>query len=470
MIVATNSNQNLIDFSTMGNSKKISSVSDALPHSDEAEDGLINLMIHYPECFYEVDESGITKEFYYNHEAAYMHELIFALVEEGGGQHPTPYNIICRLKAETNKDYYTYYNRVMPEVCPKEWVGSYLKKLVNTYKKRLEAELYLEGYKRAFDTSIEADNSLASTIKRAEQIEQLTNPLDMFSMARLEKLLRNDYEQAPTRPRGATWGISSLDNFTGGLRFGENSLLFAKPGLGKTSLLWQACWERSMLTDRWQLWITLGDMTTPQLFRRGMQQQTGLSSISQMQGRYVGKDGFDRWDEIDHNLKALKKRKLIICEPEQFYTSDLRRTIKRVLRQVPTVDVYIDHVGLFSDKCDDINVMTSNIATALLSCGHHIKDSKGNNIVSITAVSPINKSGEYKGSTALGHAAENIYSLDRARVQDGGADFTKDPSDQSGYVNFSMLKNRHGGAGTVKLWFEASKALFMDKPNDYKMM
>lgn len=440
-----------------------------LPASEEAEDGIVNLIAHNVECLYQVEETGITRDFFYSYQAAFVFDLIMNLYEEGKGQHPSQFTIVRRLRAEKDICYFKYFERVVSEVYPKEWLTNFMDKLINTYQKRLEIAVYQEAYYRAFDSNVKANNSLAETEKQLEKIAQVTQPLDMFSGKRLEKRIRDDYEEAPNRPKGATWGIASLDAYTGGLKLGDLSVIYAKPGIGKTSLLWDACIRRARTTERWQLWITLGDMTAPQLFRRGMQQQTGLSSTSQAQGNFVDKQGFDQWEHIDFNLKALRTDKLIILEPASFYTYDLRRVIRRALRHVPTIDVYIDHIGLFSDISENIEVKTNLIAQSLLYCAHKIVDAKNQHLVSITAVSPINKSGTYKGSTDIGHAAENVFSIEHAKVADGGPDLSKDPNDQSGYVNFKIDKNRNGGIGSIPLWWDAKRALFMDKPNDYKM-
>jgi replicative DNA helicase len=96
-------------------------------------------------------------------------------------------------------------------------------------------------------------------------------------------------------------GIDQLDNYTGGTRLGEFTLLYAKPGYGKSSLFLQACFYRALVLNRPQLWLSIGDMTAEQDWFRYIQQETGLDALDQAQGNF--KDSHDRWPDIDGYLK-----------------------------------------------------------------------------------------------------------------------------------------------------------------------
>lgn len=437
-----------------------------LPIAKDAEDGLINLAIHNSECLYKLDEARVNENFFYGHYAAYMYKLLTYLSGQAKGQHPTKFTTVRALNKEQDKGYLDYYTQISNEVHNPQNFDTWLDTLVDFHKKREVIRTNLEAIQMCYDDNVKADAILTATITKLETVDSCINPLELYTDERLEKMLRDDYVQAPTRPKGAKWPIKELNLHTGGTRYGELGLLYAEPGLGKSSLLWETAYQRSY--ERPQLYITIGDMTIPQLWRRGMQQLTGVSSIDQSQGKFRDNDGYDQWNEIDFHLKSLGKRQLYLYQNENMEVGDVRRIAKRLLRNLPGLDIYIDHIGQFRDK-GDLYEKTMLVSSTLLSCAHNIVDDNYNPRVSITAISPINKKGEFVGAMDLAHAAENIFKLERAKANEGGANLELPPSEQSGVVLFKILKNRNGGAGTVKLWFDAPKARFTQLPDSHKM-
>jgi hypothetical protein len=103
------------------------------------------------------------------------------------------------------------------------------------------------------------------------------------------------------------------------------------------------------------------------------------------------------------------------------------------------------------------------ISNALVNFAHEIVGPDGNHRVSINAISPINKAGETVGAQDLQHAAETVMKIEplpggtrAARTR------SKAPDEQSGWVKVAIEKNRWGGSGAVKLFFNAPKARFLE--------
>jgi hypothetical protein len=98
---------------------------------------------------------------------------------------------------------------------------------------------------------------------------------------------------------------------------------------------------------------------------------------------------------------------------------------------------------------------TVQISNALVNFAHEIVGPDGNHRVSINAISPINKAGETVGAQDLQHAAETVMKIEPLPVDQGGPDKSKAPDEQSGWVKVAIEKNRWGGSGAVKLFFNA---------------
>lgn len=434
----------------------------ALPMSKEAEAGLISLAINHAECLYRLDEAGITETYFSNHDAAYLFGLLKDLTEQGKGAHPGLFAIVQAIKklGSQGQGTYEYYSRAATEYIPAEWFDKYLKELIECHKRRELIRMAGELTNLAYDKSVPTDAAILYSLSETEKIDQVSQPLNVLDGQGLAEMMREYYSNADKRPAGANTGITILDTFTGGTRLGELTLLYAPPGKGKSAIFQQICFFRAVTLGRPQLWITIGDMTISQVINRFMQQETGVSSINLSQGDFRDGEGFNHWRKIESHLKSLEAAPLFTYENETLKSTDVRRIIKRLLRQVSFLDVYIDHIGQFTDPAENIYMKTVNVATSLLSCAHGIRDEAGNPLVSINAISPINKQGKYAGAMDLGHAAENIYTLEPLKPQDGGPDPDLKPSEQSGLVNFRIEKSRHGGQGALTLYFDAPRAKF----------
>jgi replicative DNA helicase len=433
-----------------------------IPHAHDAEVGLINLVIRDAQCLYRVQEAGIQPEHFFSELAGSLFELLVKLTDQGKGTHPGKFNIVQALKRDYTTEYLDFYYSTSQEAIAKDWLDRYIRQITNAYKKRELIRLAAELTTMAYAPDIAADAGIAFALNEAERVDRATNPLNIMNGASYENYLRDYYKKAPDLPKGAPSGINPLDGYTGGTRLGEFTLLYAKPGYGKSSLFLQACFHRALVLKRPQLWLTIGDMTAEQDWFRFIQQQTGLDALDQAQGSFRDSQGRNRWNDIDGYLKQLGGSKLFIHQAGKIHTLEAGRIIKKLLREVETLDVYIDHIGHFSDQAENIYQKTVMISNALVGFAHEIVGPDGNHRVSINAISPINKAGETVGAQDLQHAAETVMKIEPLPVNEGGPDKTKAPDEQSGWVKVAIEKNRWGGSGAVKLFFNAPQAKFLE--------
>lgn len=428
----------------------------------EAETALVNLAIRDAQCFYRITEAGVRSDFFFRELPGELFNLLEKLTAQSGGTHPGKFEIVSALKRDYAQEHLTAYYEIIGEPIPKESLDRYIRYVINSYKKRQLLALYAELQQITTAAAPTSDAIVAHALNEIEKIDQCTNPLDIMDSPSYALNMRAYFEKADALPRGTLFGIKDLDRYTGGTRLGEFSLLYAPPGKGKSSLYLQAYFYRALVLKRPQLWLSIGDMTAEQDFIRYLQQETGLDPLRLAFGDFKDDWGTDMWPEIDRRLNELSDGMAFMYAASKISTLEVGRIIKKILRQVPTLDVYIDHIGHFSDPAPGIYEKTVLVAQALVGLAHGLVDSEGNRRVSINAISPINKAGNTVGAQELLHAAENILKIDPLPADKGGPDSSKAPDQQSGLVNLLIDKNRNGGSGSVKLFFNAPRAKFED--------
>jgi hypothetical protein len=65
-----------------------------IPHSPDAEIGLINLAVRDAQCLYKMQEAGIQPEHFFSEYTGTMYALLTSLTDQGKGAHPGKFNII----------------------------------------------------------------------------------------------------------------------------------------------------------------------------------------------------------------------------------------------------------------------------------------------------------------------------------------------------------------------------------------
>jgi replicative DNA helicase len=437
-----------------------------LPQHPEAEYALVNLACNYPEMLYRLEEAGVLGEMFHDPSASFVFETLRTLTEEGKGAHPTGYVVTTRLKSNPDyREFYEFYKKASSLSVPREWFGRYLDQLISAYKKREQAKAALELLQLACDTQVSAEAGTAFMFDEAERIDRTTSPLNIMDGAAWATTMEDYYANAPDLPLGAPFGISTLDNATGGSRYGEMTVLFAEPGMGKSALLQQAAYHRARLGMP-QLWITIGDMDSRQVWHRLMQQITGVSSISLTFGNFSDRQGFDYRNKVLDRLQELKGLPFFICEDTKMQSGDVRRIIKHVLRKLPEdapgLHVYVDYLQQMKNRAEGIYELTKEVSADLLDCAHSIQDDSGRKLVALSAISSVNKSGEHTGAKDIAHDAENVFKLEPAKPNEKGPDPSLPPEAQSGVIKLILIKQRGGGKGTLKLWFDAPRAAWRD--------
>lgn len=429
-----------------------------LPHNPEAELGLISILINYPEKLDELSETGITPEMLFSYQAGHILTTYLRLTQEAGGNPPSLFSMTQTLRHSEPE--YAYFKRATTEVFNRTWFNRYAGIVLDCYQKRQYIRLSAELAGMAYDTTVSADACGIMLEGRSHEIETVARPLTVLGQQTLVDRMEQYYQESQKRREGIDWGLRDFDRSTRGTRLGEYTVLIADKGSGKSSLIHQVAYYRATCEfARPQLIITVGDMTAEQIMTRIQQQLTGVTALDQSFGRYRDRDRVDRWQEIDRNLHRFSALPFYIAEASGYTSTDVKRLIKIMLRREPCFDVYLDYLQQLRDR-GEVYEKTTNISLNLLDLAHNLRDTNGERVVSITALSGVNKTGEHLGAYSIAHDAENVFRLEMEVLK--GENLTIEQKAQK-RVKVVVEKQRHGGAGfDFTLWFDGRFTRFED--------
>jgi replicative DNA helicase len=429
-----------------------------LPSNPESEIALLSLAINSEESYFQLQEIGVKPEMFFSEVNQYLYNLIGSLTEKLK-QHPPIFEIAAHLKSNNLTEEYEACRKAYNTVVTNQVLTRHTENLLDAFRKREFLRMSARLTQMAFDKHTPAEACTMFASAALESIEQATRPLEVYQGDKLADHMLQYYEQSKDLPPGTEWGLEKLDRLTRGTRLGELTVISAPPGHGKSSLVHQIAYLRASTTSRAQLIITVGDMNKEQVVNRILQQQTGVSSVDLSYGNFISPNKFDHTRQINGYLNRFREIPLYIVEGIGFSSSDVRRVIKSLLKRETHFDVYLDYMQQLSDK-GDIYERTSQISMNILNAVNGLKDKNGNNAISLTALSSVNKSGEYFGASNIGHDVANNFSL-KLDKPDEVEDFN-----QLGNCKavLKIEKQRYGPSGfKVPLWFHGSQTRFYNE-------
>lgn len=433
-----------------------------VPQAADAEHALLNLAITHPDLLALMVEDGLKADMFYDHHASFIFDLFVTLTEEANGAHPSGINVRSRLKANGNFEELSYYQKLYEEPQDRSYYQRNFNRVTNAYKKRQVLRHIGNLAMMCQDDMIPFEAILGSNTKVFEELELFGHSLNIRSGEALKDMMVAAYDTARDRAKSNPWGIKALDKATKGTRLGEFTLFKGMEGNGKSAFLQQAAYYRATRPEpRAQLWITIGDMTAEQIVNRLIQHRLGVPSTNLSEGSFVDKDGYDRQVEVYGELNKLAGIPFYIVEGDWMKSTDLKRVLKSALRLEKTFDVYIDYLQQFQDPGDPYEA-TSRISRNVRNLAHHLKDENGQNVISITAISGMNKDGEHFGAKSLAHDPENIFTISLEKQEQG-----KNMQPRIDKKAALFVEKQRGGAQqfVIDLWFEGRYTRFSQYDN-----
>jgi len=258
---------------------------------------------------------------------------------------------------------------------------------------------------------------------------------------------------------GLKLGIDSLDNVVGPLMPGTITVIAARPGVGKTSLVWQTARSNAMAGKR-VLVVSL-EMPADELLTRDICQQAG---VNQATIRFFGADEQDK-----KKFQAIAKRDanlpLMLYCPYAATLADIAAEA-RYLKHTEGIDlICIDYVGLIkSDPSDKGKPRWEAIGTI----SRQIKALSKELGCATLMLCQLNREaangpahlGMLRDSGSIEQDADCAILLDNPTLRNPAENQPADP--KSVPVTADVAKNRHGPTGIVNLLWHPKRQQFSD--------
>ena len=270
------------------------------------------------------------------------------------------------------------------------------------------------------------------------------------------------------RYTGTPTGFTALDEQTGGLHDGEQTIIAARPGIGKTAWAMNVA-VRFAARGLGVVAFSL-EMPNEQLAMRA------LCSEARVDVRKARVGAFDRND-----LRRLTDAVVVAARPEHFYLIDTPSTLldMRAIVRARAADmartktklglIVVDYAQLMEGR---EGIRSREEAVAANARGLKLLAKEANTHVLL--LSQLNRGVETRAdkrpmlsdlreSGALEEAADCVIGMFRD-------DYYDRDSKRPGVVELLLLKHRHGPTGTVEIGFDAPSTTFSDlpTPQDYR--
>lgn len=338
------------------------STSFGLPHSREAEEGVIGSVLINPSVYDDLCQFVHADDFY-------IHRLRFiwdAFKRLSDRQTPIDFLTINqelddmgRLDEIGGPAYITSLLNQVPTSLNAEYYGNII------YAKSIRRKLLIAGNEiasLAYDDEIE----IADVVSRSEQAVSkvsgnISRKEDVSAHDAIRELCDHVYSMADKDcPPGILTGSQDYDSLTGGLIPGTSGLIGARPGVGKTALL--LTWVVNIQSRKNAPYILYNcmEMTPRRLMGRMAAILSGVSAEKIRNGTLCDED----WPVFNHAIEVISSWPLMIIDERDPFA--LLSRVKIANRRGECDILMNDYVGKFEAKADS-RVHQVGIASSILS-------------------------------------------------------------------------------------------------------
>lgn len=263
----------------------------------------------------------------------------------------------------------------------------------------------------------------------------------------------DNMQSALDETQGVKTGFNQLDNCLGGFQKTDLYVIGARPAMGKTALLI----NMANGSD-----VSCGFISAEQA-----REQIGLRLIS-VNGRVPAaklrsaKMQDHEWAQVTNSLSHMQNKKIFLYDKPAPTITDVLREARRLKFQNDIQILYVDYIQRI--KATDLRVpkheQLEEVVQGLKELARELE-------IPVVALAQVNRAVEtrdnkrpsmsdLKGSGAIEQEADNIMTLYRDEV------YNKQSEDK-GYAELSVMKNRHGPTGMFKINWTAPYMKFDDE-------
>ncbi len=444
-----------------------------LPHSVEAEQGVLGSMLISPREIIAECVEKINAEYFYIPAHQTIYDVLVELWNAGQGIDLITFTQILRdrnlLETVGGASFVTSLFTFVPTAAN---VGYYLEIVRDKYILRQIIAAATESVRRAFEEQEEVNSLLDEVEQKILSVGEDRFKGQMLSMKEqvmttlesIEKLFEN---------KGAITGLSTgyrdFDKLTSGLHSSEMIVIAARPSMGKTALAMNIA-EHVGIQLRLPVAIFSLEMSAQQLVQRMLCSRARVNLAKTRDGFLAETD----FSKLTYAASKLAEAKIFIDDTASLSILEMRAKARRLKAQHDIQLVVIDYLQLLRSTTrraqDNRQLEISEISAGLKGLAKELKIP----IVVVAQLNrnPENRTGSGKGIPRLADLRESGSIEQDADLvgllirEEYYADSDDERKELEGKAELIIAKQRNGPIGEVKLTFLKDFTRFEDRAED----
>lgn len=456
----------------MDNNELLSSESQVLPFSLEAEQAVLGAILIDPDIISEISEQIKPEHFYLPQHKA-IADAIWAM--DALSKKIDSITVLEELKKEKvfddagGKSYLLQLAQIVPTSAN---ASSYAKIIKEKHYIR---SLILAARKIINDASepeINADILLESAEQSIYEIRQnrdvgglvhIKKVIAGETFERLDKISKEEYREDFI---GIPSGISAIDKFTTGFHKSDLVILGARPGMGKTSLALNFARNVAVNSKKCVAFFSL-EMTREQLAERLIASEAAIPSVKFRTGEL----DTNEWSRLAQASGVLSECNIFLDETSNITVPEIKARLRR-LNPKPEL-VIIDYLGLMhsarridnrvqeiSEITRNLKIMAKELNVPIICCSQLARTTEARGKSHKPQLADLRDSG------SIEQDADIVMFIYRDIYYQAESDNPEDINANA--AECIIAKNRHGEVGTAKLNFDAQFTRFTTPDYSYE--
>ena len=435
-----------------------------LPYSIEAEQAVLGAILIDPKCLNEV-AVGLSPEYFYLQQHKEIYSAIATMFELS--QTVDFVSLLERLKRDGIYDEAggkAYLTQLVQTVSTSANIQSHIEIIKERYYARSLMNAAQDIIRDINDGETDSgkliDNAEQSiyAIRQGREVSGLTHIKSVIETETYDRLNKMSNPETRADYIGIPTGIGSLDKVIGGLYKSDLIILGARPGMGKTAFALNIVRNVAINSGKTVCFFSL-EMSRDQLAQRMLSSEAGIPSEHLRSGELED----DEWTRLAMAGDNLSKANIFFDETSNITVPEM----KAKLRRMPKVDlVVVDYLGLMkssrnidnrvqevSEITRNLKIMAKDLKVPVIACAQLSRGTETKGKSHKPALSDLRDSGsiEQDADIVLFLYRDTYYDNEKAEDED-----RSDPNKSECIV----AKNRHGGLGTVDLFFDGQYTRF----------
>ncbi len=446
----------------------------ALPHSVEAEQGVLGSMLISPREIIAEAVEKVNENYFYIPAHQTIYTVLVDLWNAGAGIDLITFTQVLRdrilLDTVGGAAFVTSLFTFVPTAAN---VGYYLEIVRDKYILREIISACTEGARRSYEEQDQVDNLLDEVEQKIyavgedrfkdQNLSMKEQVMEAFEA--IEKL----YQQHGGIT-GLSTGFKDLDRLTSGLHPAEMIVIAARPSMGKTAFAMNIV-EHVAVNENRPVAVFSLEMSAQQLVQRLLCSRAGVNSQKVRDGTFLADRDFPR---LTAAASKLAEAKIFIDDTPGLNILELRAKARRLSAQHHIELIVIDYLQLLRSTSrrgqDNRQIEISEISAGIKGLAKELK------IPIIVAAqlnrNPENRTGDSKGRPRLSDLRESGSIEQDADLvgllvrQEYYADTEEEKDETEGKADLIIAKQRNGPTGDVPLTFRKEFTRFEDRARE----